>query len=87
MNRAKRERLIDCGRWHLSEAELLDQLANDPPPKPAPVASIHDMTPEWVEGTLGVYGYRLEADRHRLAARRIHDQLAAANPKESRKHG
>lgn len=68
--------LIANAQWHLSEAERLDQLANDPPAKPAAVADVKDITPEWVEATAGPGLLRQTADTHRRIARRIHDQLA-----------
>lgn len=44
---------VDQVHWWLDEADRLDKLAADPPPKPDPVASALAMTTEWTEATLG----------------------------------
>lgn len=54
--------------WHLDEAERLDKLAADPPPKPAAVADVSAMTAAWVEATLGPTVLRKLADYHRTQA-------------------
>ena len=60
--------LQDQIHWHLDEAERLDKLAADPPPKPPPVASITDMTAAWVEATIPPAVLRQTADHHRTRA-------------------
>ena len=52
----------------LDEADRLDAIAATDPPKPPPVASIHDMTDEWVCATLGPAQLRATAQHLRTQA-------------------
>ena len=74
------EPITDRIHWHLDEAERLDKAAAADEPKPAPVASIHDMTEEWIAATLGPALLRQAADYHRTRAvqlaRTVNEQKA-----------
>lgn len=78
--RIEHRRLVALGQQHLIDAERLDTLAAAYRTKPAPVASVADMTEDWMLNTLPPHVLRHAAEQHRAEARRIYDRLDQEKP-------